>query len=199
MIQSLKDYKYYIERDKIALNAKPTSFLMRLKELLFPNKILKFQLVLRKYEYLRNKNDKNVFDRFLLLLVYSRFRRISLQLGFSIPPNVFDSGLSIAHYGTIVVNHNSKVGINCRIHACVNIGASAGNKSAPQIGKNVYIGPGAKLFGDIKIADNVIIGANAVVNKSCLEENCVLAGNPAKVVKKLLPEEIKKYIRHIKV
>lgn len=44
-----------------------------------------------------------------------------------------------------------------------------GSKKAPKIGDNVYIGPGAVLFGDIEIADNCWIGANAVVNKSFLE------------------------------
>lgn len=38
-------------------------------------------------------------------------------------------------------------------------------------------------FGDIRIANNVTIGANATVNRSCDEEYVVLAGSPAKVVK----------------
>ena len=46
----------------------------------------------------------------------------------------------------------------------------------------MYIGPGAKIFGPIKIANNVAIGANAVVNKDCLEDNATLAGVPARVV-----------------
>lgn len=70
------------------------------------------------------------------------------------------------------------------MHAGVNIGASAGRLEAPQIGDNVYIGPGAILFGNIKIANNVTVGANATVNKDCLEENVVIAGSPAKVVKR---------------
>ena len=45
------------------------------------------------------------------------------------------------------------------------------------------IGAGASVIGDIRIADNVTIGAGAVVNKSCLESNVVLAGVPAKIVK----------------
>lgn len=199
MIQSFNDYKFYVEKDRLALQVKPYAFTLRLKELLFPNQILRFELYLRRYEYLRNKKNKSFLDKCLLLFTYFKFRKLSFKLGFSIPPNVFGPGLSIAHYGTIVVNYNAKVGSNCRIHACVNIGASAGNKAAPIIGKNVYIGPGAKIFGDIQIADNIVIGANAVVNKSCLENNCVIAGNPAKIVKKLLPGEIQKYVRHSEI
>ncbi len=62
-----------------------------------------------------------------------------------------------------------------------------GGKNAPQLGDNVYIGPGAILFGDINIANNVTIGANATVNKSFEQENVVLAGTPAKVVKEYAP------------
>lgn len=50
------------------------------------------------------------------------------------------------------------------------------------MGNNVYIGPGAKLFGRIEIADGIAIGANAVVNKSFLENNISIAGIPAKKI-----------------
>lgn len=53
----------------------------------------------------------------------------------------------------------------------------------PVIGDNCYIGPGAKLFGDIRIGNNVAIGANSVVNKS-FEDNVTIAGVPAKIVNK---------------
>ena len=66
----------------------------------------------------------------------------------------------------------------------MNIGASAGSKEAPHLGDNIYIGPGAILFGAIIITDNVTIGANATVNKSCEEQYVVLAGSPASIVKR---------------
>ena len=62
----------------------------------------------------------------------------------------------------------------------VNIGANGGEP--PVFGDNVYIGPGAKIFGDIKIASGCRIGANAVVCKNCEEENSTLVGVPAKNV-----------------
>ena len=80
------------------------------------------------------------------------------------------------------------------MHACVNIGASNGEKEAPQFGDNVYIAPGAKIFGNITIASNTAIGANAVVNKSFLEENTIIAGIPAKVIGEV---DIKRIIKHL--
>ena len=52
-------------------------------------------------------------------------------------------------------------------------------KDVPTIGDNVYIGPGAKIFGKISIGNNVKIGANAVVLKDA-PDNAILVGIPAR-------------------
>lgn len=104
---------------------------------------------------------------------------MGVKLGFTIPINVFGPGLNIHHYGFIVVNAHAKVGANCNIQQGVNIGQNYGNNDVPCIGNNVYIGPGAKIFGGIKIANNIAIGANSVVNHSFLTEGVTLAGVPA--------------------
>ena len=96
-----------------------------------------------------------------------------------IPPHTCGKGLNIAHCGPIVINDGARIGNNLRIHVGASIGANKGE--APRIGDNVYIGPGAKVFGGITIADGVKIGANAVVNKECLLDGAVLVGIPAVV------------------
>jgi serine O-acetyltransferase len=118
--------------------------------------------------------------KILSLIAYSRYRKISIKTGISIPKNTCEAGLSIPHFGSIVVNANCKIGKNCKIHNNVNIGANRGSNKAPKIGDNVYIGQGAVIFGDIEIADNCYIGANAVVNKSFLQP---YSGIPARVIK----------------
>ncbi len=182
MIRNKNDLKSYLAEDFRELRAKKQSLF---KKLLFPNKILEFQIVLRKAEYYHNTKDSVFLNRILFFYYKILLRRRSLKLGFSIPINVFGPGLSIAHYGTIVVNPAAKIGANCRIHVCVNIGASAGSKKAPQIGDNVYIAPGCKIFGDIVLADNITISANSVVNKTELTPNVLIGGIPAKVLKTL--------------
>ena len=133
-------------------------------------------------EYFSNCKN-SIFSRVMLYFISRSFFRISMKLGFSIPINVFEPGLSIPHYGTIIVNPSASIGCNCRLHTGVTIGANSGSSKSPTIGKNCYIGPGAKIFGDISIADNVVIGANSVVNKSITESNIAVAGVPAKKVK----------------
>ena len=52
------------------------------------------------------------------------------------------------------------------------------------IGDNCYMGLGAKIFGEVTIGNNVIIGANAVVVKD-IPDNCVVGGIPAKIIRKI--------------
>lgn len=52
------------------------------------------------------------------------------------------------------------------------------------IGRNVWIGDKASVLSGVHIGDNVIVAANAVVTKD-VPSNCVVAGIPARVVKKL--------------
>jgi serine O-acetyltransferase len=58
-------------------------------------------------------------------------------------------------YG-IVISHNARIGKDATIYHQVTIGE--GNNGAPEFGDNVFIGAGAKLFGNIKIGNNVLIG-----------------------------------------
>ena len=134
---------------------------------------------MRKLEYFTNCKKNRLYR---LYLAYS-YKKMSVKLGFYIPINTFGPGLSIAHYGSIVINEGAKVGSNCRIHVGTNIGTSAGFRDqAPIIGDNCYIGPGAKLFGKIYIGDDSVIAANAVVNKTFNERGVTLGGIPAKVI-----------------
>lgn len=50
------------------------------------------------------------------------------------------------------------------------------------IGDNCYFGSGAKVIGAVRIADNVAVGANAVVTKDIEESGTTWAGIPAKKI-----------------
>ncbi|MHB9140545.1 MAG: serine O-acetyltransferase [Paludibacter sp.] len=173
MITDKASYRYYLERDLKAY---------QLDKLSFYNYCwmdsLRFQRRLRKIEYLNNVKRKNIFYRIQLFFLEMRNHQLATRLGFSIPKNVFGAGLCLVHYGTIVVSARAKIGENCRIHPSTSIGDYNG---VPIIGDNVYIGPGAKLFGNISIGNNVAIGANAVVN-SDVPDNVTVGGIPAKII-----------------
>lgn len=179
MIKSKKDYKYYLECDRKALQIEKPTFGYRIREFILPDPVWKFERLLRKCEYIINTKRWD-FRKYYFLW---RFRKMSVKLGFNIGLNVFGPGLSIAHWGTIIVNSNARVGRNCRIHPCCHLVASGGMDEALVLGDNVMLGIGAVIVGDVHISDNVIVGANSTVTEDCLRSNVVLVGSPAKVVK----------------
>lgn len=93
---------------------------------------------------------------------------------------VIGSGLFIQHGFSTIVSARS-IGENCWINQQVTVGYTNQNDT-PTIGNNVRITAGAKVFGNITIGDNSIIGANAVVCKN-VPPNCTVVGVPAHIVK----------------
>lgn len=177
MIQSRDDYKSYYLQD-----LKQTGLLGKPWYQKFIDRRFKFYKSLRYTEYYCNCK-KGVLAKIIKNILLIRHARLCDKYNWTIPINVFGGGLAIVHVGTIVVSDKAKIGKNCRIHVCTNIGnaLSHGADGTPTIGNNVYIGPGAKIFGPVTIGDNVAIGANAVVNKS-FPNNCTIAGIPAKKI-----------------
>ncbi len=169
MIKTKKELKYYLECDRIALGKNGR------KPRLFGDEIWKFQICLRKLDYYsKRRGVAKIFYRY-------KYHKLSLKLGFSIPYNNIGPGLAIVHYGTVVISSGAVIGENCRIHAGVNIGANGGESKAATIGNNVYIGPGAKIIGDVSIGDGAVIGANAVV-VSDVPGGGTVGGVPAKII-----------------
>lgn len=174
MIQSKIDYKRYLERDRIALG------LRRKQPHIFGDEIWKFERLLRKMEYLIN--CRPFMYQIRLLSVKWRKHRMSLICGgYQILCNCFGEGLSIVHFGSVVVSAGASVGKNCRIHEGVTIGATNHSNIAAKIGDNCFIGSGAKIIGEIKLGNNVAIGAGAVVVHS-FGSDLTIAGVPAKKV-----------------
>lgn len=180
IINSKQDYLFFLECDRLARNYPKSG---GLKSLLNQNEwpLVKYQKLMRKIEYYNNCK-KGLFSKFYVLFLKHRYKNKSIKYGFTIPINTFGPGLVIMHRGTICINGNVKIGSNCRINTCVNIGTNMETEGeTPIIGDNCYIGPGVKMFGKIIIGDNVAIGANSVVNKD-IPSDVTIAGVPAKIV-----------------
>lgn len=113
----------------------------------------------------------------------------------SIGNNVGISGASIYAWDSIVIGDHTKIGSGVKImdtdfhpvdpQARLEGRDAEATKFAPiKIGKNVFIGCNALILKGTTIGDNCVIGAGSVVH-GVFEDNCVIAGNPAKVIKRL--------------
>lgn len=146
--------------------------------------IFKYIKLLRKTEYYFNNKNKNIYFEIRYLLAERKKNKIGTELGIEICKNSCGKGLTIWHYGNIIINGEARLGVNCSLHGDNCIGNDGANNKNPVIGNNVDIGVGAKIIGDIQIADDIIIGAGAIVVDSCLTPGSILVGVPAKTISK---------------
>lgn len=183
MIQSKQDLKTYLRADNSwyePLNTK-SRFIAAFAH--YPQRSLKRYLYfLRKQEYYINTAKGSKIKGLLGLIYEGKKNKLGEKLGIDIPPNCFGKGLQIYHAG-IIVNSNVRAGENCVLHGGNCIGNNGITDANPTLGNNVDIGYGAVLIGDIRIADDCVIGANAVVNHSIPVSGSVVVGVPGKIIK----------------
>jgi serine O-acetyltransferase len=97
-------------------------------------------------------------------------------------------GIVIVHGFGVVIGSDTEIAGDC----CIFHGVTLGDRGSewvnsdredghPRVGREVMFGAGAKVLGPIRIGDNSVIGANAVVLND-VPPNSVAAGIPAKVV-----------------
>lgn len=131
-----------------------------------------------------------VYNNYYRVLFYHRIGKLRFLISFLCPScsKLFfisrdvkiGKGMQCCHPYCTGVNAKS-IGDNFSVFQRVSLGASKGGR--PVIGNNVEVYTNAVVIGNITIGDNVIIGAGAVVTKS-VPSNCVVAGNPARIIKK---------------
>jgi len=99
------------------------------------------------------------------------------------PSTSIKGGLFLPHPNSIVISGWSKIGSNVTIFQQTTIGVkNLNSKLAPKINPYTIIFAGAKLFGDIRIGNNCVVGSNSVVLKS-FKKNSVIFGLPGRFLK----------------
>ena len=127
-------------------------------------------------------NKFTIIHRIIARYYLWHLRRLAYKTGFQIPANVLREGVTIWHFGPIIINEYSSIGHHCVLNPGVIIGWKGPGLGAPKIGDNVFIGGSSTIIGDITIGSNVIIAPNSAVTKS-FPSNCIIGGCPAKIIK----------------
>ncbi len=115
-------------------------------------------------------------------LYSERWRR---KTGIEIHPGakILD-GVFIDHGMGVVIGETSEIGERCILHQGVTLGGTGKKrqKRHPTLGKNVVVGAGANLLGNITIGDDVRVGAGSVVIND-VPTNSTVVGVPGRIVK----------------
>ena len=132
----------------------------------------------------------NLVGLYSRTIILTRIQGASIEIG----DNVGISGATIYARSKIIIGDNTNIGGNVKIldndfHPVDAKARLLDDKdqigTAPvRIGKNCFIGCNVLILKGSEIGDNCVVGAGAVVSGK-FEANCVIAGNPAKIIKRI--------------
>ncbi len=108
-------------------------------------------------------------------------RPVEVLTGISIVPTAhIGPGLYIAHFGGVFVGGDCVIGTNCNLGHDTTIGASGRGerRGSPQLGDRVNVTCGGRVFGPIRIGDDVMIGVNVVVSSDVPARTVLVAPPP---------------------
>lgn len=154
--------------------------------------LCKFLILFRLGSYLKCK--KGIW-KLLYALVSIVYRHYQYKVGcpWGIGTKI-GKGIKICHYPGIVINSDAVIGDNFTVYQGCTIGSTYGpNGGVPVIGDNVVMTANSTVIGNVRVGNNVIIGAGAVVTHD-VPDNAIVAGVPAKVISKDSSENLKYYI-----
>ena len=182
MIRSKADLKEYLASDMAFYHAYSKRDRKILRMANDPVcEIVRYLRFLRKEEYYANCKDSKI-GKLCSLYYFAKKNKLGNRLGFKIPRNTFEQGLSIYHHGSVIINEGARIGKNARLHGNNCIGNNGTTDQNPVIGDDLDLGIGAKIIGGVKLGSQVKVGANAVVTKSFEEDGITLVGLPAKKI-----------------
>src|SRR5574344_831072 len=182
MIEDIEQMNAFLLADSAHYPMQMSAWYSRIRYNLFASPIESTYLIwkyiktLRYLEFYYNKK-LTIVNKLFVIYYSHKLRMLSIKTGYQIPINVVGPGLTIYHYGPIIINDKVRIGRNAILNPNITIGHKNIGELSPVIGHNVFIGSGARIIGNIHIGNNVTIAPNAVVVKD-VADNTTVGGIP---------------------
>lgn len=167
------EFRELVTRDFYRYYCRTTNYIW-LYGLILGKPQFKLVFMYRLSQYTKGKPRLSKMVVTLIRKIQYRNNKVSLPREAKIGP-----GLCIFHPVNIRISGDCKIGLNFTVAHNVTLGwvNHGAKRGVPEIGNNVYIGPGALVLGKIKIGDNVLIAGNSFVTHD-IPSNSLVYGNP---------------------
>ncbi|CAM9115499.1 hypothetical protein [Mycoplasma todarodis] len=149
------------------------SVILRMGQVLFKTELNNTKKIIKYHKKLMNAKKsflKNVY--------------LGLQMKWTNKAAAFISSTAIIGEGTMFLHgchgihiRTSNIGKNCLIYQQVQIISKKESANKTQIGDWVIMGANSMIIGDVKVGDNVTIGAGAIVTKDVPSNSVVVNNN----------------------
>lgn len=138
-----------------------------------------------------SSNMLGLYQRSIIVARYGGKIEIGKECGIS--------GSTIYAWKSIKIGDNTRIGANCKIvdndfhpieleYRHKGLNEQYTRKAAIEIGDDCFIGMNSIILKGTKLGNNVIVGAGSVVHGE-FPNNVIIAGNPAKIIKYVVPKE----------
>lgn len=107
-------------------------------------------------------------------------------------PDNIDNFQSVGIYyqalGNITIGYGTYIGPNVGLITANHTLNNLDEHDEPKpivLGDNCWIGMNSVLLPGVELGDNTVVGAGSIVTKSFKDGHCIIAGNPAKIIRKI--------------
>lgn len=179
VVKTRRELRFVLQADMMMNRGRfKNSFRNIIRNFLIPDDTMSFLRVMRKLSYYNYKKNRCALYFLPYVFYLRKFYHLSVKLGFSIGYDTLGYGVVLPHHGTIVVGASNYVGNYAVLQTSTCI-----TDNEKTIGDGLYLSTGVVITNKVNLGNGISIGANSIVNKECIDDNVMLAGQPA-VIKK---------------
>jgi acetyltransferase-like isoleucine patch superfamily enzyme len=165
---------------------------VRGKENINTNGLLKIGLMYTGFNYKTDLTYLNIQGKLVVGSNFSIGRGCRIDIGTDGVVSI-GSGGYINSNTTLIIMHSLRIGNNCIVswncqfldedfHS-ISYANKKSTNNGIEIGNNIWIGCGVKIYRGSIIADGCVVASDSIVRGEFKQENCLIAGNPARIIK----------------